>query len=123
MGPKLSEFEKAQKESQREKERAMFEEQMKSKYEDFDPKAVNELYQSLFADGANMGTLMEYLYFAHKGKGINPTQIEKGVIDKLNKKKDAGIPSGKGGGYTEAKPKYKDMRQLAEKLKAEAGDS
>lgn len=124
VSPKLSEFEEYQKREQAKAERDKHFASLKEKYEDFDEKAVTEEYDRLFMPGTNMGTLMELIYHAVKGKNINPAAIQKNTLDNLARKQKAGIPSTKGATYSgEKKQTEGDMRQLAEKLKAEAGDS
>ena len=123
VGPKLNEFEEYQKREKAKAERDRYFGELKGKYPDFDDKPVQELYDSLMSPDANMGTLAELLYFAQKGKGINPAQAQKEVLDNLKKKEGSGIPSARGATTaSDKKPKAQNMKQLTEKLLREAGD-
>lgn len=123
VGPKLSEFEKYQKTQQAKAERDRYFGELKGKYQDFDEKSVQSLYDELMGEGSNMGTLAEMLYFAHKGKGLDPAKAKQEVIDDLEKKGKAGFPTTKGASYaSDKKLKAKNMDRLAEQIKAGIGE-
>jgi hypothetical protein len=123
VGPKLSEFENYQKMEQVKQERNRHFETLKSQYPDLDEKAIQAEWDRLMAPESHMGTLMELIYHALKGKGINPAQIQKETIDNLEKKSKAGIPTTKGANFAgDKKTKAKNMHELTEELIARAGD-
>jgi hypothetical protein len=123
IGPKLSEYERQEKERRAKEERDRYFGEMKGKYPDFDDKSVSALYDELMAPTATMGTFIETLYHALKGRNLSPAQIEKKVIDNLEGKRQAGIPTSKGASYSgERKVKETNIRKLAEKLKSEVKD-
>jgi len=65
---------------------------MKGEYEDFDQDAVLEMLETL-KDGQTE-PLVRALYLANKGR-MNPLEAEKKVVEKLQKKQDAGLTPGK----------------------------
>jgi hypothetical protein len=119
VGPKLNEVEEYRKREMAKAERSRHFDELKKKYPDFDEAGVSEIYDELMnSPTANLGTLLEYLYFARKGKGTDPAKIQKDTLDNLERKSKAGIPSTKGASYsTEKKATNLTMKQLAEKLK------
>lgn len=119
---KLGPIEENEKRRSAQEERNRYFTELKERLPDLDEKAVSSLYDQLMSPEANMGTLIEMLHYANRGKGIDPTQIQKETINNLEKKSKAGIPSVKGAGYSAKKEVNKlNMKQLAEKLKRETG--
>jgi hypothetical protein len=122
VGPKLSKIEEFEKQENAKAERARHFAELKKKYPDFDEEAVSKSYDQLMSPESTLGTLYEHLYHANRGRSIDPTQIQKETIDDLEKKSKSGFPSAKGAVHsTEKKANNLSIKQLAEKMKKEAG--
>jgi hypothetical protein len=123
VGPKLNEVEEYRKREMAKAERSRYYEDLKKRYPDFDEQGVTKVYDELMTSPeANLGTLLEYIHFALKGRGTDPAKIQRDTLDNLEKKSKAGIPSGKGASHSaEKKANNLSIRQLAEKHKRELG--
>jgi hypothetical protein len=115
---KLTEFEENQKRAQAEKERDMHFETLTKKYPDFNKDKVLDMYANLMRKEAGMGEFIEALYFATKGQGVNPVELEKKVIDTLNKNKEAALPSSRGSSAPSGKKSSGSIEELRELKKS-----
>lgn len=120
---KLSDFEAAEKRRMAEAERDEQLGELAKKYPDLNREQVLALWDEIMAPDKKMGDFLELLHYASRGKNVDPAVIQKKTLEGLEKKKTAGIPTSGGASYSgDGKPKAKNMRELAEKLKAGAGD-
>lgn len=117
--PRLAEFEAEKKRRLVEEEKGKYFAELKAQYQDFDDKAVDEAYQKLYQ--GSMKDLAEMLYFAGKGRTVNPVAVQEKIMEGLEKKKTAGLASPKGSTVHTA-AKEKSFNSLAERLKEKAGD-
>jgi hypothetical protein len=123
VGPKLNEVEEYRKREMAKAEKAKYYEDLKKRYPDFDEQGVSTAYDELMTSPeANLGTLLEHIHFALKGRGTDPAKIQRETLDNLEKKSKAGIPSTKGASHsTGKKADGLTIKQLAEKHKRELG--
>jgi len=120
---KLSSYEESEKRRQADAERDQALEELSKRYPDLDRKGVMSIYEEIMGPDKRMGDFLELLHFAAKGKGIKPEDIQRETIKNLERKKGSGIPTSGGASYSgDKKPKAKNMRELAEQLKAGAGE-
>jgi len=120
---KLSDYEAAEKRRQAEAERDEQLGELAKRYPDANREQILALWDEIMAPDKKMGDFLELLHFASRGKNVDPAAIQKKTLDTLAKKGAAGIPTSSGASYSsDKKPKAKNMRELAEKLKASAGE-
>lgn len=67
---------------------------LKKEFEDFDGNAVDSVYEKL-ASG-DVVDLVRMLYYANKGMSIDPMQVKQQVVDGIQKKQNAKLPSAEG---------------------------
>jgi len=113
-GPTIQEMSDWKREKQLEEEKRLAYDACKQEFEDFDPAAVDSVYQEL-ASG-DIKSLVRALYFAHKGKNINPEQMKQAVVEGIKKKQGAGLPSTDGS--SASLPKGKTPGSMEEALEA-----
>jgi hypothetical protein len=92
-GKELNELKGWRQEQEAQANRTKIMAAMREKYEDFDEEAVSTALAEL-AQG-DLSSLMETLYHSLKGR-TNPLQIEKRVVDNLERKKTARMMPGSG---------------------------
>lgn len=90
-------------------------ENLKLMYEDFDFDSVDKSYQELM-NTASMQSLMEMIYFANKGRSIDPLDVERTITKQIENKKKAGISTTKGSSPPKAK-QYANLSEAAEAAK------
>lgn len=81
-----------------------------SEYEDFDKDGVMEMLE-LLKDG-NTEPLVDVLHWARKGR-LSPMETEKKVVEKLQKKADAGLVPGKSAA-PKGKPQFSSIDEAAQ---------
>lgn len=120
---RLNEVEKERKREQADRERDEWFEKLEQQYDDFDRKSVQETYDRLFDENSSMGDFMELLYYANKGKGINPEEIKSDLLSKLQSNRRASVPDNKGASATKDGKSTGDLDidELREMHKAKLG--
>jgi hypothetical protein len=93
-GSTIEEINNWKRENQLTEEKKKAYEACRQEFEDFDPNAVDSYYQEL-ANG-DINSLVKALYYAQKGKSIDPVKMQQQLVDNIQKKQDAKLPSTEG---------------------------
>lgn len=116
---KLREFEEREKQRELMHQRDSIFSDMASKYEDFDPDAVQVALEQLSGD--DLRPLIETIYFSEKGR--KPTaEVEQKIVEGLKKKEGAAMLGG-GGKPSSGKKVYTDPDEARQAAKEALGVS
>lgn len=121
-GPKFQELEKAEKLRRAQEERDFHFAELQKEIPDLNREQIQKAFDELMKEGSTMRDMMRVLHFAEKGKAIKPEEIRATVVEGLEAKKAAKIPSSRGAAAPTGDDKSeKSMKALTNKLKAEVG--
>ena len=95
-GPQLSRVKEQEKREKAETEFNNALSALAQKYPDTNKDALREEWANLMGPEANMVTILELIHHAIRGRGVDPSKIEKDVIAGLEAKKGASMPSSRG---------------------------
>lgn len=93
---------------------------LKLMYEDFDEGPIQEMYDKLLNDNS-IQSLMEIFYHAHKGRSINPLDVERKMTAEIAKKRQAGLTSSQGSKATGSPVVHRTLNAAAAEAKKKYG--
>lgn len=118
LGPELKELRQFKEQQETEKELEKVYGELGEKYPDFDKGIVDPVLNELSEGG--FASLAELIYHANRGRSMSPAEVERRVAENLEKKKNAGLASGKSGASTGSSKAYASIEDVANSLQMES---
>jgi hypothetical protein len=121
-GPKFKMLEEEEKKRRAQEEMERTYGELVKKFPDADRTVLQKEFDTLMSPESSMMTLLEYIYHAVKGRGIDPAKIEEELVENHEKKQKASIPSARGASSPQnGHPDNETIEEVRERVKKKYG--